>query len=61
MERHYEAIDCYKKAISINKNDSKFWMHLSNVYKTIGKEDYSKEAYENAVNLENHNMLPKSA
>lgn len=36
-------------------------MHLSNVYKTIGKEDYSKEAYENAVNLENHNMLPKSA
>ena len=35
LERHYEAIDCFKKAITINKNVSDFWMQLSKVYKSV--------------------------
>uniref|UniRef100_A9AB58 Tetratricopeptide TPR_2 repeat protein n=1 Tax=Methanococcus maripaludis (strain C6 / ATCC BAA-1332) TaxID=444158 RepID=A9AB58_METM6 len=60
LERHYEAIDCYKKAITLNKNVSDFWVQLSKVYKTIGNDDYSKEAYENAVKLEPQVLTSKS-
>lgn len=60
LERHYEAVDCFKKAITLNKNVSDFWIQLSNVYKTIGNEEYSKEAYANAVKLEPQLTSPKS-
>ena len=52
QEKWIEAVHYSKKAIKINKHESKYWQALANAEYQLGNQNSAIDAYEEAVALD---------